>query len=376
MRHVSTVAVSAARFRSLLANRNISVSDATAATTTIVDLAALAREDQDLTFGDIEQIAGLISRPWSYVLIDEPEPAPDYGQDNRTFENQRAELSVPLRAQLDSASRLLDDALELFPQDVYRVPLAVDSLDVETLAERMRSFLGVSNDSQLTARDGFAALRLWVDALHAQAVYVLQRRLDDPSVRAFSMIRGDHALIVVSTKDTAYARAFSAIHEYTHIALRSAGVCDLNDHSRVEKYCNQVAAGVLLPTALLGEVMGEVGSFTGEAAVDDERLIRMSRRLRVSQAALLIRLRDLGRITQSEFDTLEARRSTRRARPSGGGTFYAPAINRVSRRFARNVVGAWDEGDLDRQEASSLLGVGEHNANRFRDELLRGEAGS
>jgi Zn-dependent peptidase ImmA (M78 family) len=243
------------------------------------------------------------------------------------------------------------------------------------LAARVRGFLGVAAESQLSARDDFAALRLWVDALHAKSVYVLQRRLDDPSVRAFSMVKDGHALIVISTKDTAYARAFSAVHEYAHIMLRTAGVCDLDDHSTVERFCNQIAAGVLLPTALLDVARAEFGSFTGDAAADDERLIRMSRRLRVSQAALLIRLRDLARLDQRAYDALEARRSARRSPPGKrGGTYYGPAINRVSRRFARNVVGAWDEGELDRQEASTLLGIGEHIAGRFREELLKGEA--
>lgn len=371
---MSRVVVSSARFRSLLANRNIAVADAAARTRTSADLEALAREDQELAFADVEKIASLINRPWSYLLIDEPEPAPDHGQDNRTFENRRAALSPDLREQLESASRLLDDAADLFPGDVFEVPRVGASESASTLAEEMRAFLGVSADAQLSAKDDFASLRLWVDALHARSVYVLQRGLEGGSVRAFSMIRGEHALITVSTKDTAYARAFSALHEYTHIVVRTAGVCDLDDHSQVERFCNQVAAAVLLPRSLLDRVLGDEPVFEGDAAVDDDRLVILSRQLRVSQAALLIRLRDLGKIEQRKFDELESRRTTRRGKKPGGGDYYRPAINRVSRKFARNVIGAWDDGDLDRQEVSDLLGIGEHTAARFRTELLKGEA--
>lgn len=371
---MSRVVVSAARFRSLLANRNIEISEAAERCQTIADLEALAQNDQELSFSDVEKLAALISRPWSYLLIDEPEAAPDFGQDNRTFENRRSSLSSDLRAELESASRLLDDALELFPRDVFEVPKAGPSTSAVTLADRMRTFLGVSADSQLNAKDDFASLRLWVDALHSRSVYVLQRGLADGSVRAFSMVRGDHALITVSTKDTAYARAFSALHEYTHITLRSAGVCDLDDHSEVERFCNQVAAAVLLPKSLIAHVLQDEPVFSGQASEDDDRLIRLSRQLRVSQAALLIRLRDLARIDQETFEELEHRRTTRRGGKRGGGDYYRPAINRVSRKFAWNVISAWDGGDLDRQEVSDLLGIGEHTAARFRSELLKGEA--
>ena len=127
-----------------------------------------------------------------------------------------------------------------------------------------------------------------------------------------------------------------------------------------------------MPGALLDQ-LGPAGYFAGSDAAADKALIRLSRTMHVSQAALLIRLRDDGRIGQELYDGVETRRVARRPTRSSGGTYYAPAINRVGRLYAHRVVDAVSEGEIDRQEASVLLGVGEHLVGTFTTELLKGD---
>lgn len=367
------VHVSAVRFRSLLANRHLTPSDIAVRAKTHVSPEELANSDLDVEFDDLLVLAKVFKRPWSYLLVDEAERFPDAGDDNRTFDNQKAALSPDLLVELQAADLMLDAALELFPDETFSVPAVVgQDVPAAGLASEMRSFLGVSVDDQMATKDDFAALRLWVAGIHAHGVYVSQRRLKDPTIRAFSKIRDGKALIVVDTGDTASARIFSAIHEYCHVTLRTTGICDLDDHSAIERYCNAVAAAVMLPSELLARVL-TTGAFAGSDDAADEALRGMSKRLHVSQAALLIRLRDYGAISQDTYEQMERRRSSRRGGGSkGGGTYYAPAINKVGRLFAHRVVEAMSDGTIDRQDASVLLGVGEHNVGKFTAELIKG----
>jgi Zn-dependent peptidase ImmA (M78 family) len=268
---------------------------------------------------------------------------------------------------------MLEAAEELFPESTYAVP-AVDSADApaDRLAAETRALLGVSVDEQLSTKDEFAALRLWVAAIHGQGVYVAQRRLRDATIRAFSKVLGDQAVIVVDTGDTPYARIFSALHEYCHVILRSTGICDLDDHSTVEQFCNAVAAQVLLPGDLIDRVLTP-NAFGGKEDAADDALRRLSRQLHVSQAALLIRLRDHGTISQQMYESMELRRTSRRGSGKrSGGQYYAPAINRVGRLYAHRVVDAVNDGAIDRQDASALLGVGEHLMPTYLTELAKG----
>ncbi len=59
----------------------------------------------------------------------------------------------------------------------------------------------------------------------------------------------------------------------------------------------------------------------------------------------------------------------------GRGQFYPAAINKVGRRFARNVFDALADEAIDRADAGVLLGVGEHLVGRFRRELYAASNG-
>ncbi|MER7557339.1 ImmA/IrrE family metallo-endopeptidase [Nocardioides sp. NPDC126508] len=369
------VRISATRFSSLLVNRNLTPADVASRCKAQVRADLLAVEDQDIDFDDLVALAKLFKRPWSYLLIDEPEVLPDAGTDNRTFANREVKLSPDLLGELEAADLMLEAAAELFPDATFSVPrVASGEVPAARLANDIRALLDVSVEEQLKINDEYAALRRWVAAIHGQGVYVSQRKLKDPTIRAFSKVVENQAIVVVDTGDTPYARIFSTLHEYCHVTLRSTGVCDLDDHSQTERYCNQVAAEVLLPAELLKETITS-GMFSGRDDVADAALKNLSKQLHVSQAALLIRLRDYGTISQQVYEQMELRRAARR---SGGGAlgkgqYYPVRINRASRLFAHRVVDAMTDGVIDRQDASVLLDIGEHSVPRFVTELVKGD---
>lgn len=370
---VAAVRISSVRFRTMLENRNRDISDACAALQTSCDLRVLEETDVEISFEDLELLAKYFKRPWSYLLVDAAEPAINLGQDHRTFFNRLVRASADLIDELDAAIDTLSVAAELFPEEGFTVPPLDMSAEMppSQLGRTVRDFLGVSVDDQIAARDDYAALRLWIDALEATGVYVSQRRLKDPTVRAFSKIEDDQALIVVDTGDTPYARIFSLLHEYGHVLLRSTGICDLDQHDAIERYCNEVAASTLVPLWL---VKREVSTwrFGVDATSDDLLLQELSTRLRVSQAALLIRLEEAGVITEEQYDAMEGRRQTRKVKPArSGGDFYRVAINKAGRHFARNVFEVLDDGVIDKTEAAVYLEVGEHLLQRFRGELSK-----
>lgn len=370
---MARVSVSARRVSSILNNRNLAPAD--------LDLAGLSVQpeqlvaaDGEVSFEDLVALGRRFSRPWSFFLVDEPEIYRSAGQDNRSVGNRRNPPSPELLDVVEAVADMLDAAAELFPATKYEVPS--ERITLETPFEEaglvIRSFLRLTDTHQLSFKGDFESLRAWAEALQARGVYVSQRRLSDPTIRAFSRVVGDQAIVVVDTGDIPHARTFSLLHEYCHVVLRSAGLCDMSDHSATERYCNAVAGATLLPLRLLRSVQD--GRHFGLSDEEDDELLRaMSRRLGVSQAVILIRLRDVGELSQDTYERLEVRRSARRADKARtpGGQYYPVQINRVGRRFARNVLSALDDGQISRQDASALLEIGEHNLRTYRVELAR-----
>jgi Zn-dependent peptidase ImmA (M78 family) len=369
-----SVRVSAVRFSSLLMNRNMTPEFVATKAKTSVRPQDLIQSDQEVELEDLLELAKVFSRPWSYLLADAAEVFPARGSDNRTFENQQVSLSPGLIDDLQFADLILSTAADLFPGAGYQTPdVPLQRLTSKRLANEIRAFIGVSINEQLAAKDEYSALRSWIAAINNRGVYVSQRRLEDSTVRAFSKVAAGQAVIVISTKDEPLPRIFSLLHEYCHIALHSTGICDLLDFSDTERFCNEVAAAVLLPPDLL-RILSDSAQFTGNAQEDDDSLRKLSRRAHVSQQVLLIGLRDYGAISQILYEEMEYRRSVRRSRKrtGGGGDYYTVAINQAGRMFVTRVVDAMREGTVDRKDVSALVGVGEHNIGKLIQKLASG----
>ncbi|GAB3034562.1 hypothetical protein GCM10027052_10430 [Parafrigoribacterium mesophilum] len=361
----------------MLTNRHMEVMHFREGLRAEIDVQRLAAEDQELEFEQLVALAKRFGRPWPYLLVDAPEELGKRPRDNRTVANQKQPLSSDLVDQIGLVEAMLGAASELFPEVAFEVPKLTITLDTAVVdaAAAIRELLGVSWDEQVATKGDYAALRLWSFALQEQGVYVSMRHLEDPTARAFSIVSGRQVVVVADTQDIPYARIFSLLHEYAHVVLRSAGVCDLDEDATVEWYCNSVAAAVLMPGGLLRrELPKRAWGVSVEA--DEKETAYLASRFGVSKASLLIRLRDCGVLAPHQYEVLERRRSERRGRSDKkGGRYYPAAINKVGRRFARGVVGAYETGAIDRQDASALVEIPEHNFGRFRTELAKSGGG-
>lgn len=369
---MAEVTVSAARLKSLFSNRHKDVADVSEQISLKTNLLEATVQDTSIPFEDLEILAKYFKKPWSYLLIDKPEVIPKFGHDNRTVENRKHPVSEEILQELQAAETMLDTMIELFPANKISLPkVEIDEDGItDADANKVRDFLGITDKKQLSWRDEYEALRTWSEAIQETGIFVSQRGLIDENVRAFSLARKNQAVIVISTKDSPYARIFSLLHEYSHVLLRNTGVCDLNEeHSRTESRCNHFAATVLLPDSLIKEQLNGF-RFTGDVEEDEETIRSLSRHFRVSQATLLVRLKTVGLLGDPYFARLETRRRSRRKGSKGsGGDYYATAINKVGRRFATDIFAALSDGKINRSDASAVLGVGEHIVGRFKDRL-------
>ena len=148
---------------------------------------------------------------------------------------------------------------------------------------------------------------------------------------------------------------FTLAHELAHVWLGQSAVSDaearvLPEHA-VERWCNAVAAELLVPLAALRE------AYDGRAPLREETG-RLARRFKVSTLVVLRRIHDAGGLTREAYwrayeDELERLRSL----PKGsGGDFYLTLGARAGKTFARALVVSTLEGRTPFTEAFRLLG--------------------
>jgi Zn-dependent peptidase ImmA (M78 family) len=324
------------------------------------------------TLRQLEDFAQATHTPFGYFFLPQPPkevlPVPDF----RTLRDE----------QLAQPSADLLDTLYLCQQrqDWFRDHARVSGLppltfvgsvtlrdDPVSVAHRLRQTLALSTQKRRELPTWTDALRVLISQAEDAGVLVMvssvvgsnsHRPLDVGEFRGFALADNLAPLIFVNGADSKAAQMFTLAHELAHIRLGATGVSDVQagrvPELQAERWCNQVAAELLVPLA-------ELRSARQPQVPITEEVQRLAREFKVSSLVVLRRLFDAGALTRDalwqHYRAEQERLRTLKERSSGGGDFYRSLGARTSKRFARAIVGSALEGLTSFPDAYRLLGV-------------------
>jgi len=237
----------------------------------------------------------------------------------------------------------------------------------EAVAQRMRETLALSTDARQRLSTWAEALRQLIAKTEESGVMVMvtsvvgsnsHRKLDVSEFRGFALADDLAPLVFLNGADSKSAQMFTLAHELAHLWLGASGVSDAETgrvpEQTVERWCNQVAAELLMPMQALRV------AYQPDTLIPQE-IQRLARLFKVSTLVALRRLFDAGFINQAVLwqryrEELERLRSLERNQ-SGGGDFYNSLGARTSKRFARAIVSSTLEGLTSFPDAFRMLGV-------------------
>ena len=237
----------------------------------------------------------------------------------------------------------------------------------EAVAHRLRETLGLSADARRQLPTWTDALRQLIAKAEDAGVMVMvssvvgsnsHRKLDVGEFRGFALADGLAPLIFLNGADSKAAQMFTLAHELAHLWLGATGVSDVQagkvPEQHTERWCNQVAAELLMP---LDELRA---AHQRNAPIADE-IQRLAREFKVSTLVALRRLFDAGYITQAalwqHYREEQERLRALKERSSGGGDFYRSLGARTSKRFSRAIVASTLEGLTSFPDAFRMLGM-------------------
>lgn len=335
----------------------------------IPQLPAWERGEKHPTLKQLEDFAKATHTPVGFLFLgkppDEVVPIPDF----RTVAD--AGIRRPSPDLLDTLylCQQRQDwyrgfALEMGEQPLPFVGAARAHDDVARTAAVIRESLGFDLEARRQMPTWTDALRRFIEQADALGVLVMvsgvvgsnnRRKLDPQEFRGFALADNLAPLVFINGADSKSAQMFTLAHELVHLWIGQSALSDAEASAPpaqdVERWCNQVAAELLVPLETFRAEHDRSAELRAE-------LDRLARRFKVSTLVILRRMHDAESLRGDAYwEAYERELHRLRDLPKGsGGDFYLTLGARAGKRFARALVMSTLEGRSSFTEAFRLLG--------------------
>jgi len=326
------------------------------------------------TYRQLESFARTARTPFGLLLLDEPPnfelPLPDFRTvRDGTLEQPSADLLDTIHAVQRRQLWFRDHVLEQGHDRLSFVGSVTTATPTAEAASRIVQTLGFTVDTRrggnwTDTRTQLARLGEDAGILVMIAGYVgadTNRTLDPDEFRGFSIADDIAPAVFVNGRDSVAAQLFTMVHEFAHVWLGRSGIDRPEPgaigESAIERWCNAVAANVLVPPAELRDLFDQNADLALETS-------RLASHFRASGLVVLSQLHEIGALPWNEYVTardeerakaLEAL-AAKQGEGSTGGDWYRNVPIMVSRRFLAAVLADTAAGGTPPTEAMHLIG--------------------
>jgi len=202
-------------------------------------------------------------RPLLMFYLNEPPKIGDRGEDFRTLPDsyddvESANVDVIIR-DIRARQSTVREALIEEDEGIRLEFIGKCKIDqgVPHVVQTIRKAIDIRLDEyrvKLSHKEAFKHLRQQIEA--ANIFVVLKGNLGSyhtniavTAFRGFALADDIAPFIVINDRDAEVAWSFTLMHEMAHLFLGQTGISGANAEKKIEKFCNNVASEILLPTA-------------------------------------------------------------------------------------------------------------------------------
>lgn len=345
------------------------------------NIAAWENGEKQPSMSQLRRLAQAFRRTISDFYLPKPMPEPPIPHDFRRISADGTHVYSPaLRHELRLAYRRRVVALDL-AAELEVVPKKFELLasisirdDPESVGNSIRRILGVDLAQQQHWREPRKGYNTWRSRIEDLDVLVFQvTSVDRKQMLGFSFAFEQLPVIAINRKNRPNGRAFTLLHEFTHLLLKEGGICDFEEEAvrpqqeqQVEVFCNHVAGAALVPMQelLTHAVVRAAGD--RHPAWTDESLNTLAHDFCSSEEVILRRLLIGGRITKEFYAAKRKQLAARFAelekaeRDQLGDDFKRNMPLEAASNlgyFARLVMNSYNADAINLTDASKFLGV-------------------
>jgi Zn-dependent peptidase ImmA (M78 family)/DNA-binding XRE family transcriptional regulator len=359
------------------------------------------------TLIQLRKVADVYKRPSAIFYLKTPPEDIRIPHDFRRYPTEpERSISPPSLFEIRKAHFRRNIALRLseyisdIPQKIINT--ATLNSNIEDLAFEIRKLLDVSLGKQFAWNrpDHSDALNYWIDVIENLGILVFQTAYPTKipeeykrEISGFCIKEKEFPAIVVNRNDWKNRRIFTLMHEMAHLMLDTESMCDLkeyedylSDDQKVEIFCNEFAASVLVPkNSFLNEPL-----VLSQTQWEDNDIKQLSDKYSISREVIVRRLLSFKRVTRDfylkkrdEYDDfanqlrekreIEKRRMKEKDKTSSVGETTPQKIIRTnSRLFQSIVLSAYYHEEITSCDLAEYVGVDIKHLDKIEKRVFTG----
>jgi len=327
------------------------------------------------TYRQAEKLAHALHIPFGYLFLSQPPFAPSAVPDFRRLpESQIGRFSPELESVLNDAKRKQAWLHEWRVEEGFSPLPFIGKFSPEdspqTVAEQIRSVLDLPSPTAKGLYSWNEHLQKLVKHAEKAGIAVIRngvvlsdnrRPLSVEEFRGFNLPDNYAPVIFINAQDSIAGQIFTLAHELGHLWIGEGGISNplTSDNpletSETERFCNRVAAELLIPQNLFLEHWPS-GTTTIPEILNAAQ--QLAREFKVSAPAVLLRACELNRLDAPLFRAAYEeiyRQVIPLRKKTSGGNFYATWQARNSQTVVTEVLQALRQGKILYRDAARLL---------------------
>ncbi len=331
------------------------------------------------TYPQLEKLAyEIYHRPLAVFFFPAPPNEPSPQQAFRSLHNTNLEnLEPDTRYKIRLAMALQGSLKELHnhqnpnPQPIFRnIQLSLEK-SIPEQAKLIRAALTLSLEIQLRWKDAEAALKAWRDLIENAGIYVFKNTFKQKSISGFCLLDPELPIIYLNNSTTKTRQIFSLLHELIHILLQTSTISSIeipkqnDEHSRIERFCNALAAEILMPSNDFAMQIQSIQEF------NDQIIQQLARRYGVSREAILRKLLDQEKVSADHYNQKASTWKAQQKPNTGGGDYYATQASYLGERYLTTVLSRYNNGMINLEQTAAYLGIKAKSIAGFEDMIAK-----
>jgi Zn-dependent peptidase ImmA (M78 family) len=334
------------------------------------------------TYSQLEHLASTFKLPIAVFFFPEPPEVPPINETFRTLPDATlAEIPRRIRLLLRKAKALQLNLLELYQEQnpakklITRDLALADPIAPDELARRVRDYIGVDFELQVSWATDDEAFKEWRKALLNVGIFVFKDAFKVPEYSGFCLYDDLFPIIYVNNSVAKTRQIFTLFHELAHLLFQTSGVDTIRDSylgqlqerpKLIEILCNRFAAEFLIPNTIYEEAIKGLSA-------NEETASTIASQFHVSREVIFRKFLDRGLIDQSTYLDAAVRWARQRnGKEERGVNPYWTKIAYLGREYIDRALRLYHQNRIDQTQLGEYLDWKPRNLDTLEEYFSRG----